>query len=189
MCETVQPPAWVCVTCGLSLKLKGRLPPEQPIVPVEGLETNAPDSGGETFVERLGDLEPTGQAPTPDVRPAGIDGFEATAQLEILDPFGDDGSDRVPDLERTCEPFERTAGLTGEASPNCPWCGYVQATGRVCDHCGRSRTRILAPLPAPVARARRPGDDDRVRCPACGAKVLPARLCSDCGTPLAPDDA
>lgn len=178
VCEMVQPPATLCANCGVALRLPpGTLPTaDAPIERVPDFEATVGPRVGAVGGERSADIEDTLMPPTQEATREFVPGFEATENL-VLDLPGID--EVVPDLEHTTEEFQKTPATPG-ADNRCQYCGFVQASGRLCDNCGLVRSKV-APLSA-SARAER--DLQRVRCPGCGAVVPLRELCSDCGHPL-----
>lgn len=177
VCETPQPPASLCANCGMRLK-----------VPAGMLKTADP------AVERVPDFEPTAAEAVPELRAAApvgleqtcleatpavvapiVEGFETTQQLLIDLP----GDERLAGLE-VADAFEKTSGPDALDPLDCPYCGFHQPVGRVCDNCGRMRTRVLRRV------AGDPRDGPMVSCRGCGARVSHQTLCSDCGHPLPP---
>jgi len=185
VCETIQPPATECANCGMKLKLPVGVRPvaDAPIEIVEGLETNAFADVGAISLDVVPDLEPTVAARIGEVGFDSVEGFEANLQADVLDLPGEE-DDRMSDLEPTSDVFQRTAGLSAGLPSSCPYCGHVQPSGRICDNCGMSRSRVLAPVPVDPSFLMRPAADERVRCRACGSSVTISKLCSDCGMPL-----
>lgn len=130
---------------------------------VEGLEQTRFDPVRLAAVEAL-PVEQTALAQEPG-RPLAFE--PGTLELET-GREADDGA-------RTAAP---------EENGSCPYCGVVSA-GKLCDGCGRRRTRYAAaPATAGPAlrRQRRDGDDDF--CPNCFGKIVWAAKCPECGVPL-----
>lgn len=182
-CETQQPPASTCSQCGLRLKLPPNVLPsaDPPIERISDLEPTSSDHVEFIGAGEVPGLELTHFDAAIEVPDAPVPGFETTSDVLLIDLPGDDSF--LPDLERTTEDFERSAPPVGMPE-ECPWCGHVQPEGRMCDHCGRSRMRVLPPKHriAPTAK----DDGPRVRCRMCGITVVAAALCTDCGQPLPP---
>jgi hypothetical protein len=181
VCETPQPPATVCAVCGLPLHVpRGvRLVGDPPIVPMPDLEPTRFDEAIDYGSVAIPDLEPTVMEAAPELPPFYLPGFESTTD-QLLDLPGEDPV--MPDLERTSEPFLKSAPPPAGQPAGCPYCGFEQASGRMCNNCGRSRIRVLPPEPAVKAVSK--DDASIVRCRSCGAKVPLFKLCSDCGMPL-----
>jgi DNA-directed RNA polymerase subunit RPC12/RpoP len=119
------------------------------------------------------DLEVTIPERVAEVATEAIPGYEVAAEAPVIDLPGFD--DVVPELERTVDEFEKTAVEPGYPRL-CPYCGFEQAEGRLCDNCGRSR---VAPKFTTQEQESR-----TIRCPGCGSQVVWSTHCSDCGTPL-----
>ncbi len=66
----------------------------------------------------------------------------------------------------------------------CEHCGADQASGRVCESCGRMMTRII------VAEKTEPGEGgqkarpDVLKCAACGSQQASGHFCDKCGLEL-----
>lgn len=176
VCETAQAPATLCANCDMPLKLPKGVRPvaDPPIERVPGLEPNAFDDV-QVYAAPIPDLELTHHDAAPEGVRTFVPGFEPTADL-LLDLPGEDPV--LAGLERTVEEFVPETSGAAYAPDACPYCGHVQPGARICDNCGRQRSRVLG------RAARRDVAGEPVRCHACGARVEPAELCSDCGQPL-----
>lgn len=173
VCETVQPNAWYCATCGLALHT---IPsPEWVDPPPDGFERTHVDDPSVAVepipgleVTRYDDVAAVASDDVPEIERAS----ETSLELDLLTPQ----VETVPGLEPTSDTFERLP-VDPQAATRCEWCGYPQATGRVCDHCGRARTRVLNAVE---------GDRDSlvVVCAACGARGASGRACPVCGEPV-----
>jgi ribosomal protein L32 len=163
-----------------------RLPPgvrpvaDPPIEQMPGLELTSYEPVAAVRSAVIADLEVTVAPPAGAVLPDYIPGFETTATEELLELPGGVADPTLPGIERTVEEFERSPMPLTEGPEPCPFCGFVQASGRVCNNCGRSRFRVLR---SGLSRAEL---DEAVRCPSCGAKVKRSKVCSDCGNPMPP---
>lgn len=180
VCGTRQPPATRCARCDLPMRLPKGVRPvaDPPVERLPGLEVTTLDPVLLLSEETVPGFEPTVAEPVPDVAPTYLRDFEPTAQ-ELIELPGEDPV--LPGIERTPQ-FERQAAPVPSGVPErCPYCGFVQPEGRVCNNCGRSKVRLLVGNPEAVAQFVA---GDRVRCRACGATVPTALLCSDCGQPL-----
>lgn len=180
VCALRQPPATRCARCDLPMRLPRGMWPvaDPPITPLPGLEPTTLDPVLLLSEETVPGFEPTIAEAVDEVAAFHLPGFEPTADA-LVDVAGDmpppPGIERTPDFERTAPPT--APGIP----PRCPYCGFVQREGRVCNHCGRSKVRLLVGNPEAV---RALVGADRVRCRSCGASVPDALLCSDCGLPL-----
>lgn len=161
-----------------------RLPPgvrpvaDPPITPLPGLEPTIGDPVLLLWDEPLEGLEPTIAEPVADVPTEFLDGFEPTAP-GFIDLPGED--DVLPGIERFDEP-EKTMPEAARRTPKrCPYCGFVQDTGRICNHCGRSKTRLLVGDPDAVAELM---NEVNIRCVACGDTVPHRLQCVGCGEVL-----
>lgn len=180
VCALPQPPATRCARCDLPMRLPRGVRPvaDPPVTPLPGLETTTLDPVLLLEEDTVPGFEPTVAGAVDDVPMAYVPGFEPTADV-LIDLPGEDAS--LPGIERLPE-FERTAPATAAGIPErCPYCGFVQRDGRVCNHCGRSKVRLLVGNPEAVREFL---GAERVRCRSCGATVPEALLCSDCGLPL-----
>lgn len=179
VCETSQEPASICVQCGMSLKVASgiALTGDPPLEVMPDLERTSAEFVDEIPMARVAGYERTIEDRIGEVEQvAFVPGFETTSEI-LLDLFGED--EKLDGIERTTEDFERTARAPRLDGP-CPYCGFVQSDGRLCNHCGRAKVRVIAPAVI-AARTREPA---MVRCRVCGLTVLHERLCSDCGQPL-----
>lgn len=174
VCETVQPNAWYCATCGMPLHTipspEWVDPPPQGFEPTQLDEANveaAPVPGLE--VTRYDDVPELASLPVPGLE----HGSETPPEYELLTPV----IQPVPGFEPTSDTFETTP-IDPQAAVRCEWCGYPQASGRVCDYCGRARTRVLRSVEGE-------GDDESLVavCGACGARGANGRACPVCGEP------
>lgn len=186
VCETVQIPASVCSECGMAMRLPpGVAPTGDPAIErMPELELTSFESVEALPAEAIPDLDPTIEAPAPDAPVEFVPDVEATAHPEgEYSPFDEDPSDDldsvVPDIERTTLPFGRRTPAPESQPQFCPYCGHEQATGRLCDACGRSRTRIL-----PNRTGVTEDDLPLFRCLGCGALVPHTVRCRECGAPL-----
>ncbi len=178
VCGLIQTPQSACARCGLLLKVPKELARagDPPIEPLPDLEPTRWEPDG---LERQGipapplDIERGREESIGDVWVERVLGLEPTAERDSSDPPGQP----VPGLEPATEPFEKTVGPEALTPTVCPYCGYRQSSGRVCDYCGRVRSRVLPGIGGD-------GEAVTVMCAACGARVLPGALCSDCGEPL-----
>jgi len=164
VCDTVQPPATLCQTCGLRLHL-----PEGTV-----LEGDPP-------IEVPPDIERSRDAPVGEVEVDPPPGLVSTAgdefaELMQLPETTEDSETTLPPegLEPTAEPFERTA-VDPVLARFCPYCRQP-AAGRVCDRCGWAISRVLPPAPAHA--------DEADHCPSCGARQSGGSVCRDCGAPM-----
>lgn len=168
---------------------EGVLPTGDPVIErLPELEVTIAEPIGDIGVESLPELDPTIAEATPEVGAAPVPDLERTA-LELDDLPGFD--EEIPDLERAVEEFERLPPMEEGIPDQCPSCGFVKASGRMCNNCGRSKIRILPPSDfASFLLVPLDGDDaeSRVRCRGCGAMMKPGALCSDCGQPLPPQE-
>jgi ribosomal protein L32 len=177
VCETVQPPATLCATCGVPLHLpRGVVLTADPVIEsIPDFEATSPRLVSTTVEDVMPDLEITVNPRVSDVPSEFVPGFEPTEEL-LLDLPGVD--ETVPDLEHTVEEFQKTPPLPPELANRCQYCGSVQASGRLCDNCGLVRSKVIESAEA------RDGDLAKVRCPGCGSIVPHKELCTDCGAPL-----
>ncbi len=182
VCELVNDDvALECAKCGRQLMSEADL--EASVEPVEGLELAsyagetalAPDEG------QIADLEQTHYAPAPQAAVTERVAVEPT-RLELAgevlpDPTPDDFETgrEADDGERTPDPADATV---------CPWC-KTPSTAKVCDACGRRRSRYTA-----AGRASgRAGDDGTQSCPNCFGRIEWTARCSECGVALPPREA
>lgn len=158
-----------------------RLPPgvapvaDPPITPLPGLMPTISDPALLMWDEEVPGLEQTIADPVPEVSVEYIPGFEPTAP-GFLDLPGED--DVLPGLERFPEAEKLMPPEAGRTPRRCPYCGYEQAEGRICNNCGRSKSRLLVGDPAAVAEMM---NETSIRCVACGDTVPHRLQCVGCG--------
>ncbi len=154
VCETSQPLAEECVTCGAKLP-GGRNAPSARVDPLEGLEpTLIFDPRAEVPLERAPDLELT---PLGDPAVAVVPEMVPDIELDrFVDP---DGPTALPD------------------ATVCVYCG-APVTDRVCDNCGRATSKIAPPEKLPG------GEVPYIFCPQCQSRVPHELFCRECKSPL-----
>lgn len=156
---------------------------DPPIERLPGLEQTRFDDVLTMGTDVVPGFEQTLQDRAPEVIPDYIPGFEATATEELIELPGSTPAPMIPGIERTAQEFDRTPPAPTGVPVNCPYCGFAQATGKICNSCGRSKQRFVPSRPESGAYG---GDEETVRCRSCGAKVKHHKLCSECGSQLPP---
>ncbi|MBW1872034.1 MAG: hypothetical protein JRJ19_08225 [Deltaproteobacteria bacterium] len=66
----------------------------------------------------------------------------------------------------------------------CEHCGAEQASGRVCETCGRMLTRIMVPEGPGAGERRQKFRPDVLKCTACGSEQASGHFCDKCGLEL-----
>ena len=185
VCELVNDEmALECAECGRQLMSEADL--DASIEPIEGLEeaSYAADTALVPDEAQLPELEFTRYEAAQvalvervSVEPTRL---EVPAELQPEAPPDDFERGREVDAdERTPDPSLATF---------CPWC-KAPSTSKVCDSCGRRRSRYSAPAGQAARPAGAAGSDKDVQsCPNCFARILWAPRCPDCGIPLPPTD-
>lgn len=186
-CETTQPNAWYCVTCGLALHA---IPaPTAEDAPPEGFEATLHDTSEapELEVAPLLELETTHYDPALALSTQPLPGLETT-QVEM------DGGAEISFEPEVIPGFEPTSedsgdGLVSGPVPRpstCEWCGFPQSRGRLCNACGRSRTRVLVEEQGAKSRNAQEEEHSPRRCAECGSPVIHGQACRICGASSVP---
>ena len=156
LCETVQPLSLECVECG------ARLPGVAAVLdvltpPVEGLEQTRLDTSAA------------------DAPPEEVPGLELTP---IADPHLDIADERLAEMTEDDRATDLDLPTPEPDKTTCIYCGAA-VTGRVCDACGRSVTKV-----APPPRGGQGDEQGQLICPGCQSKVPWVAFCEKCKTPL-----
>jgi hypothetical protein len=176
LCETDNPDDLPeCTDCGKQLHTDAQV--LEDVAPLPGLEETMQLSV-DVPAETMADLERTLVARSDlRVQVEVVPGVERT-QLEE-DPSAPINWSGQVVLDRGREEDLDPRTEAPQDDGRCPWCG-VEASGAVCDSCGRRRSRYTAALPVPAA----PQSSETVLCPACFARVAAVARCVECGVPL-----
>ena len=184
VCELVNDDiALECAECGRQLMSEAEL--DASIDPVEGLEmaSYAAETARAREDEQIPDLEQTHFAPT---RLALAE--RVAVEPTRLESVGEVLPDPTPeDFESGREEDDGLRTPDPEESGVCPWC-KVPSTSKVCDSCGRRRSRYTA---APMAKGQPAGTarqdaGDKESCPNCFGRISWGPRCSECGVALPP---
>jgi hypothetical protein len=170
-----------CAECGRQLMSEAAL--DASIAPVEGLEiaSYAEDTAITPDEGPIAGLELTHYAPA-RVAVAERVAVEPTR----LEDIGEVLPDPTPaDFESGREQDDGVRTPDPESSAICPWC-KAPSTSKVCDSCGRRRSRYTAPAGLQSVAARRDDEGDKESCPNCFGRISWAARCSECGIALPP---
>jgi hypothetical protein len=173
VCEQPQADQAECLVCGhaLGVGAAGAAGAEPAVAPLEGLETNAQETGaavdlGGTFPE----LEPTLLAVAGAVAADPMPELEATLAAPVEAP-----GELVPDLEPTSAAPSADGRTELPLFPVCRYCRTPAGPGeKLCGRCGMQLGGLVPP--GPVAAGTGPRlcscgtPITRATCPACGAR-------------------